>query len=314
MKKFEHVNANSIDEAVSVLGGGNAVLIAGGTDLLCVLKDEILPTYPGTVVNLKTISGLSYIKEESGVLKIGALTTLNQIVENSIVQSKYSALASAADRVGSPQLRVTGTIGGNLCQATRCWFYRASRNYYYCLRKGGTLCFAVTGDNRYNSIFGAGGCFASCPSDTAIALTALDAKVVTNKRVLDIDKLFEAMGTSLAQDEIITEIQVPTPQAGTKQKFIKFSIRKQIDFAVVSVATLTTSSGGNVTDSRIVLGGVSPRPFRAVDAEDEIKGKAITETSATAAGNASVKSATALPRNKYKVPIAKSLVKNALLA
>ena len=314
MKTFKHIDANSITEAATALSGGKASAIAGGTDLLCVLKDEILSKYPETIVNLKTIPGLAYIKEDGGILKIGGLTTLSKIAEDTIVLSKYPALAEAAVKVAAPQIRTVGTIGGNLCQESRCWFYRASKNYFYCLRKGGTLCFAVIGDNRFNGIIGGGGCFSVCPSDTAIALSALNATVVTNKRKMPIAELYQALRTTLAVDEIITEIQVPEPKAGTKQAFLKFSTRKTIDFAIVSVATAVTVSSGNVTDARIVLGGIATVPYRATDAENELKGKAISETTATAAGTAAVKTATiTLSGNVYKKAIASALVKRALL-
>ena len=177
MKKFTHINAATIDEAVSALGADNARVIAGGTDLLHTMKQRINPTYPEVLVNIKSIPDLDYIREEAGVLKIGPLAILEDIAGDTTVNGKYTALAQAAHAVGTPQLRNLGTIGGNICQEVRCWYYRAPGNYFFCFRKGGTLCHAVPGDNRYNAILGGAVCFAVCPSDTAVALGALDATI-----------------------------------------------------------------------------------------------------------------------------------------
>jgi len=313
MKKFEHIDAKTINEAVSALGA-NANIIAGGTDLLYTLKDEILPNYPETLVNIKTIPDMDYIKEEGGMLKIGALAKIADIATSSVVEGNYAALAEAAGRVASPNLREMGTIGGNICQLARCWYYRSPNNRFFCFRKGGPTCFAVAGENRYHAILGGAVCFAVCPSDTAIALTALDATVVTSKRSIAIGDFFEVLGSVLDNDEIVTEIQVPTPASGTKQTFTKLAIRKSIDFAVVSVASAITTSGGSVSDARIVLGAVAPVPYRATGAEDALKGKAITESLAETAAAAAVADAVPLSKNKYKVQIAKTLVKRAILA
>lgn len=314
MKKFTLVNATTVAEAVSALGTGNAKVIAGGTDLLTVMKDRIKPTYPEVLVNIKAIAGLGSIKEEAGVLKIGALALLSDIVDDSTIKSKYTALAQAARAVATPQIRNMGTIAGNLCQEVRCWYYRAPKNYFFCFLKGGALCFAVPGDNRYNAILGGKICFSACPSDIAIALGALDATIVTSKRNIPIDNFF-TVGTNVLEDnEIVTEVQVPEPKSGTKQTFLKFRLRKAMDFAMSSVATAITVAAGTVTDARIVLGGVAPLPYRATDAEDAIKGKAINEANAEAAGAAAVKDALALSKNAYLVPITQALVKRAILA
>lgn len=316
MKSFKHINATSVEEAVSELNqyGGKAAVIAGGTDILGAMKDMILPENPEALVNIKTIPGLDYIKEEGGMLKIGALTKLQDIAESDIVKSKYPAIAESADLVASPPLRAMGTLGGNLCQENRCWYYRSSFNKFFCFRKGGTLCFATIGDNTNNAILGGQVCFAICPSDTAISLSALDATIVTSRRSIPISNFYQVLGNNLDADEIVTEVQVPEPVAGTTQKFIKFRVRKAIDFAVVSVAAVITTSGGNVTDARIVLGGVAPVPYRVKDAENEIKEKAINESVAEAAGNAAVNDAFALTDNKYKVQLVKVLVKRAVLS
>jgi xanthine dehydrogenase YagS FAD-binding subunit len=314
-KKFAHVDAKTIQEAASILRAGNAALIAGGTDLLGTMRFEILPHYPEIVVNLKTVTGLDYIREEGGMLKIGALTRLEDIAKSELVRSKYSALAEGAHRTATPHIREMGTLAGNICQLPRCWYFRLPDNRFNCIRKGGKACYAVMGENRYHSIFGAvKACVAVNPSDTAPALVALNAKVQTNKRLIEIEKFWDMSipgTTTLAADEIVSEIQIPTPAKGYKSAFIKFAIRKSIDFPVVNCAALVGEG-----QARICLNAVYNKPYRATAAEEAIKGKTIDEASADAAGAAAVATAKALPgdHNKWKLPIAKAMVKRALLA
>ena len=319
MKEFKHYDAKTTAEASTLLAQykGKAAVIAGGTDIIGVAKWDIIPDFPEALINIKTIPGLSYIKEESGMLKIGALTTLQDIGTSATVQGGYSSLASAAIRVAATSLRTMGTIGGNICQKVRCWYYRYPNEMggrFLCFRKGGALCYATAGDNRYHAILSGQVCFAPCPSGTATALSALNATIVTNKRSIGIDSFYVTLGNNLANDEFITEIQVPTPAAGTKQYYFKQAYRAAIDWALVDVASAIVVSGGNVTSSRITLGGVAPVPYRATGAEDAIKGKAIADALATTAGNAAVSDAFPLTMNAYKIQIAKTLVKRAILA
>lgn len=328
MKEFKHVNVKTVAEAAAELAkaGGKGALIAGGTDLLGVIKSDIIPDFPTTVINLKTVSGLDYIKEENNVLKIGAMTTLDTIANNATVKASYPILAAAAQSVSAYILRVMGTIGGNLCQRSRCWYYRYPNEMggrIFCFRKGGQLCFAVPGDNRWHSILAGQVCFSPFPSDTANAISALNGKIITNKNAngIAIDNFYVVLGNTLAQDEVVTEIQVPKPAATVKQYYYKMRYRRAIDWALVSVASAIDVQGGNVASSRIVLGAVAPIPYRAAGAEDAIKGKAINEATATAAGKAAVADALPLnanppksPGNAYKVQIANTLVKRAVLA
>jgi len=313
MKAFSHTNATTLAEAQTALAGGKTMLIAGGTDLIGTLKDNILPTYPETLINIKTIPNLDYIREEGGMLKIGATTRLADIAANAAVKQKYTALSQAAGRVATPHVRDMGTIGGNLAQLHRCWYFRKPENRFHCIRKGGDRCFAMMGDNRYHSIFGAvNKCIAVHISDTAPALIALNAKVVTNKRTLEAEKLFDVKmpaNTVLAADEIIKEIQVPAPPAGAKSAFLKFAIRKSIDFPIVNCAVMVGDGA-----ARICLNAVAPKPYRATKAEAAIAGKTVNEANAAAAGEAAVEDAKPLSATKYKVQIAKTLVKRALLA
>jgi len=316
MKRFAYKNAKTIADAVSVLKSGNASILAGGTDILNLLKIGALTSPPETLVNIKSIPGLDSISEDSQGLKIGAVAKLSSIADSELVKAKYPVLAKAAGSVASPPLREMGTIAGNLCQEVQCWYFRRSfltGTFFDCFRKGGRKCFAVTGDNRYHAILGGKVCFAVCPSDTAVALAALDATIVTNQRSIPIGELFDVLGNVLNDDEIITEIQVPVPKSQTKQTFIKFALRPTIDFAIVSVATAVTTEAGKVSDARIVLGAVAPVPYRATEAEDVLKGEAISESVAEAAAAAAVKDAVPLSNNKYKVQIARTLVKRAIL-
>lgn len=317
MKTFKHINAKTIEEASTTLKDykGSAAIIAGGTDLLGTLKDDIQPIYPNAIVNIKNIQNLEYIKLENGVLKIGALTTLQQISTDATVLSKFNLLAEAAKSVGTFALRSMGTIGGNICQETRCWYYRSSGNYFNCLRKDSSgLCYALTGDTRYHSIFGAtNGCIAVNPSDVAPALVALKATIITSKRQVPIDDFFDVRvapngvgNTILDNDEIVTEIQIP--EFSGKGVFIKFAIRETIDFPIVNCAAVI--GGGKAS---ICLNAVAGTPKRLATVEEAIANKEITEETASAAVGA-LKGTLVVGNNKYKIQIAKTLVKRAILA
>jgi len=322
MRKFTHINARTIDEAVSALRryGERANIIAGGTDLLGKMKDEILPRYPEALVNIKTIAGLDFLKEESGVLRIGAMSLLEDIGKEPLIRERYTALAQAAARTASPHLREMGTLAGNLCQDIRCWYYRNPNNRFPCLRKGGGRCYAIQGDNRYHSILGGSvedGCYAVHPSDTAPALIALNARVVTTKRTISLEKFFQvgvAKTTILDSDEIVTEIQIPKPRRNSRSAFLKFAIRKSIDFPIVNCAAMITMSSGKVAGSRICLNAIWIRPYRASKAEKAILKRTITQKVAEAAGDAAISNAKPMEHNAYMVQISRVLVKRAILA
>ena len=322
MKTFTHFNASTIDEAVSLLRRyqGKANLIAGGTDILGKMKDRILPGYPEALINLKTIPGLDAIVEEEDVLKIGPLAILEDIAHNKTIKTGYTALAEAARRTASPHLREMGTIGGNICQDIRCWYYRNPENRFPCLRKGGGRCYALKGDTRYHSIFGGSveeGCIAVHPSDTAPALIALDARIKTSKRTLKAEDFFQvevSRTTVLEDDEIITEIEVPKPEGSAKSAFFKFALRKSIDFPIVNCAVRISTKDSKVENARICLNAVYVKPYRAFKAEEAIVGKPLDETGAEAAGDAAVSHAKPLHDNAYMVQAAKTMVKRAILA
>jgi xanthine dehydrogenase YagS FAD-binding subunit len=317
MIKFTHINAESVQDAQAKLAqyGDKAKLLAGGTDLVGLMQHQSLPTYPEYIINLKTIPDMDYIREDAGTLKMGALAKLHDIAFSSTVTAKWSALAQAARGVASWQVRNMGTIGGNICQQTRCWYYRCAENKFFCLRKGGQVCYALIGNNREHSIFGAAsGCVASHPSDTATALLALDAKVVTNKRTVNIADFFDGFkDTVLAADEFVTEVQVPAPPSGNKQAFAKASLRRAVDFALVNAACVITPSSGNVTSAAIAINAVGTKPIRATAAEQALVGKTLA-AGAEAAATAAVSGTTALAYNKYKIELTKGMVRRVLTA
>jgi xanthine dehydrogenase YagS FAD-binding subunit len=322
VKAFKHFNATSVDEAIALMRScnGNANLIAGGTDLLGVLKDEILPGYPEAVINIKTIPGLDSFEENEAGLKIGALTKLVDVVAHARVRKRYPILSEAAEAVATPEIRNMATLGGNLCQDTRCWYYRYPHHMggrIICYRKEKGPCQAVKGDNRYHAIMGGKACFAVCPSDTAVALTALDAELEIkgpqNVRNVPINEFFTTLGNILEPDELLTRIEIPCPAAGARQVFLKFTLRKPVDFAIASVAAVVTMQDGICKDARIVLGAVAPTPVRAIASEKFLKGKVVSKKVIADAAKTAVKDAKPMRMNAYKVEITKTLLKRALL-
>ncbi len=322
MRSFTHINARTLDEAIELLRKyrGRAVLNAGGTDLLSALKGEYLSRYPETVINLKSISGLDYVSEDGGLLRIGALAKLSDIVRSPLVSSGYRVLAEAARSVASPQIRNAATIGGNLCQDIRCWYYRYPRHIggpVQCARKGSGPCLAVRGDNRYHAIMNSRKCFAVCPSDTAVALAVLDAQVHVSgpegDRAIAVTDFFGPLANALRSNEIVRKIEVPKVSVSAVQTFLKFTVREPIDFAVVSVASVITREEGVCTDARIALGAVAPGPVRASKAEEMLKGERIDEEMAAQAAEQALAGARPLSKNAYKIEIAKTLVKRAIL-
>jgi len=314
MREFININATSVDQAVSALQGGKAAVIAGGTDLIGTLRFYCLPDSlsPDVIVNLKTISpSLDFIKEEGGTLKIGACTRLEDIAKSSVVQSKWAALAEAAHRTASPHIRESGTIGGNICQMNRCWYFRKEQNRFDCIRKGGGMCFAMMGENRYHSIYGAvNACIAVNPSDTAPALVALNATIKTTKREIAAKDFWGVAipgSTVMDDDEFVTEIQVPAFSG--KSAFVKFALRASIDFPVVNCAAAISGSSAS-----ICLNAVYNKPVKLTAAEEAIAGKTINEANAEAAGNTAGQGTLALENNKWKIQIAKAMVKKAILA
>jgi xanthine dehydrogenase YagS FAD-binding subunit len=324
MKSFENVDAKSVKEAVSLLQKfhqqkKSAAVVGGGSEYLQLMKDRVVN--PDYVVNLKTIPGLNYIKEERGGFRIGALATLAEIEEHPAVREKLLILSDAAGEAASPQIRNAGTIAGNICQRPFCWYFRSSN--FNCLRKGGQLCYTVTGDGRFHAVLGGGPSYIVHPSDTAPALVALTAQIKiagpAGEKTIPLEKFFVLPSVDFKREnilnptEIMTEIYVPYPKAGSKGFYHKVRERLAWDHAIVAVATVVQSSGGVVSDARVVLGGVAPIPWRAPKAEEFLRGKRIDDETAQKAGDIALEGAKPLKDNVYKVGMAKSLVQRALL-
>ena len=323
MKPFRHIHARSLSHALELIEeqGDNARLLAGGTDLLGLLKTKAATTYPELVINIKSIPGLDTIQEDEAGLRIGAMCKLADIIDSPEVKKNFPILTEAALSVATPQIRYMGTLGGNLAQETRCWYYRYPHEIggrIMCKRKGDGPCLAVTGDNRYHAIFGGKGCFAVCPSDTAVALAALDGQAQVagpeGERLVDVMEFYHPLGNALAPDEIITEVRIPRLPAGNRQVFIKHRVREAIDFAIVSVGLVMVRKEGYCSSVRIVLGAVAPGPHRALKAEAYLENKSLNPETIHAAAELAVAGAVPLSRNGYKIELAKTLVKRALSA
>jgi xanthine dehydrogenase YagS FAD-binding subunit len=325
MKSFENIDAKSVKEAVSLLQKFHqqkkiAAVVGGGSEYLQLMKDHVVN--PDYVVNLKTIPGLNYIKEERGGFRIGALATLAEIEEHPAAREKLLILSEAAGEAASPQIRNAGTIAGNICQRPFCWYFRSSN--FNCLRKGGQLCYTVTGDGRFHAILGGGPSYIVHPSDTAPALVALNAQIKiagpAGEKTMPLEKFFVLPSVDFKREnilnpgEIVTEIYVPYPKSGSKGFYHKVRERLAWDHAIVAVATVVQSSGAVVSDARVVLGGVAPIPWRAPKAEEFLRGKKIDEGTAQKAGDIALEGAKPLKDNVYKVGMAKSLIQRALLA
>jgi xanthine dehydrogenase YagS FAD-binding subunit len=325
MRSFENIDAKSVKEAVGLLQKlhnekKSAAVVSGGSELLQLMKDRVAT--PDYLVNLKTIPGLSYIKQERSGFRIGTLTTLAEIEEHKGVREKLLFLSEAAGEAASPQIRNSGTIGGNICQRPFCWYFRSAS--FTCLRKGGEICYAVAGDNRYHAIFGGGPSYIVHPSDMAPALVALGAQIKiagpSGDKTIPLEKFFVLPQVNprkeniLGPGEIVTEIQVPHPKPGSKGYYHKVRERLAWDHAIVSVSTAVQSDGGSVREARVVLGGVAPAPWRVPKAEQFLRGKKMDEKTAQQAAEIALEGAKPMKDNIYKVGLAKSLIQRGLLA
>jgi xanthine dehydrogenase YagS FAD-binding subunit len=284
------------------------------------MKDHVVE--PGYVVNLKTIPGLDYIKEEKGGFRIGALAKLADIEEHPAIREKLLILSEAAGVAASPQIRNAGTIAGNICQRPFCWYFRSSS--FNCLRKGGQVCYTVTGDGRFHAILGGGPSYIVHPSDTAPALVALGAQIriagPSGEKTIPLEKFFVLPSVDYKREnilnpsEIVTEIYVPAPKAGSKGFYHKVRERLAWDHAIVAVATIVESSGGVVHDARVVMGGVAPIPWHATKAEQFLRGERLDEATPTQAGEIALEGAKPLKDNVYKIKMAQDLIQRSLLA
>lgn len=315
---FAYARPEQIQDAIARLVEAGAYVHAGGTDLLGCVRDEVFPV--DTVVSLAGIPGLSGIRrDDSGGLSIGAMTTITELAEHAEIRRMYPGLAQAAAAVASPQLRNQGTLGGNLCQKPRCWYYRGD---FDCLRKGGHQCFAVNGENQYHCIFGGANCFIVHPSDTAPILAALDAEVRVmgpqgGRRIAIADFHMPpaedpTRETVLKPGEIVVGIVLPPPMAGQYSSYRKITTRRSWDFALAGCALALAMEGRTVRDGRVVLAGAAPIPWRSHQAEAAIRGKVLDDGVIQEAAKAAVAQATPLAKNGYKIPLFAGLLKEEL--
>ena len=321
MPAFELFQPASTADALNLLDryGADAWIFAGGLDSFDWLKDRI--KRPRYVVDLGGIAELKGIRERDGGLEIGAMTTLTDVVHNPMVRDRYAILTEAAEAAASPQIRNQGTIGGNLSQDTRCWYYRAG---WSCYRAGGNICYADTPEsiNREHAILEADRCVAVNPSDTAPALIVLGASMVirgsSGERVIPAENYFVGPGTDITRmtalqpGELLTAIRIPGDWAGSNFYWEKVRDRQVWDFALVSVASAMTLSGTTIQNIRLVINGVAARPLRLATVEQYVKGKPRNESTAAAAGDMAVEGAQPLRFNAYKVPLMRNLVKRAI--
>ena len=319
LPEFSYIRPTSLKDAIEALSSDGARLHAGGTDLLGCLHDGAM--HAGTVVSLSSIEEMRGIRESTdGGLVIGALTTITEVAQNDDVRSHYPGLAQAASDVASPQLRNQGTIGGNLCQRPRCWYFRGE---FHCAKKGGEMCYAVEGENRYHAIFGGDPCYIVHPSDTAPMLLALGASLriagPDGWRTVKLDEFFVLPGDDLYREnvlgpgEIVAAVVLPPPASGLTSSYRKIRERGAWDFALVSVALALQMSGSRVLAGRVVFGGVAPMPWRSEAVEAAITGKELGPDLAAAAAAAAVDGARPLEQNGYKVPLLKAAVAESLL-
>ena len=322
MTNFKIAEPQTIDQITSLTieRKDKYRLMAGGTDLLAEIKDEIIG--PEVVVDLKSIPDLSYIKKEKNGVRIGALTSLTRLAEDPLIKNDYPALHEAANSVASPQLRNMGTVGGNLCQRPRCWYYRDPQ--VQCRKKGGSKCFASRGKNKYHAILGGELCYIVHPSDLAPALITLDAEISINSpkgnktiplaNFYILPKVNVRKENILEPNEVLREIRIPLAKKGEKSTYSKFIERGAWDFAVVSAAVKGTVSAGTFRDIKIVLGGVAPIPWRLTKAENVIKGKKVTENLVREAAREALKEAKPLEENGYKKELAETVLYRAALS
>ena len=327
MRAFELYDATSIKEAVDLLKANStktARVVGGGSDLIGgLMKDWVHGkglALPDVLVDITTIKELVGISESGGSLTIGAATTLSDVIDHKTVQDKFSLLSQAALSVASPLIRNFGTLGGNINQRPRCWFFRGED--FNCYKKGGDFCYAVTGDNRYHAIIGGELCYIVHPSDTATALLALNASAkiagTGGERTIAFDDYFTGPRVDVLREnvlkpnEFMTHVSIPNPASGTKFGWTKLKDRQVYDFALISVAAVFTVSGGNWQDGRITLGGVSPVPYRAKVVEDFLKGKDIKATAKQAAAQIRTV-ARPMSLNSYKVDLAQGLIERTIL-
>lgn len=310
-----------VDDALNLVDqyGKDGWILGGGQDTYGWLKDRA--KHPAALIDLNGVAALNGIRETDDGIEIGATTTLREIIASPLIKRDYALLVSAASRVASPQIRNVGTLGGNVSQDTRCWYYRRG---LACYRAGGNLCYADSPQamNREHALFDASRCVAVSPSDTATALVALEATMIARSirgsRKIAAEDFFVGPAThitnmtSLKSDEILTAVHIPSHWAGARFYFEKVADRDVWDFALVSIAVAMTMDGDTITDSRFVCGGVACTPYRLHDVEKAARGKTLSDESGDAVAAIASQGAKPLNYNHFKIPLMENLVRRAM--
>jgi xanthine dehydrogenase YagS FAD-binding subunit len=323
MRAFEHASVTSASEALSQLRERpttETAIIAGGTDLLPLMKDGL--ESPTRLIDIKPARALRYLRwEDDGALRIGALTTLADVERDATIAEQLPILPQSVCDAATPQLRIMATVGGNLLQRNRCWYFRGPTP---CWLKGGERCFARDGENKYHAIFDQGPCVAVHPSDLAPALVALEAEVTLQAsggtRTIPLADLFapptadRRIEHRLQPGDLIVEIRVPAQPRGSRGAYLKVMDRQAWAFALASAAAQLTLTDGRVERVRLVLGGVANVPWRVRGAEELLEGRLLTPQAVAEVAEHAVAGATPLAHNTYKVPLARELARRALLA
>jgi xanthine dehydrogenase YagS FAD-binding subunit len=322
MREFKIAEPRTADELAALLNETRepVALMAGGTDLIDELKSGVEKA--GLVIDLRKVEGLAGIARDKDGLRIGAMARVVELAEDAAVARDFPSLRQAALSLATPQLRNMGTVGGNLCQRPRCWYYRDPQ--VVCRKKGGFNCYAFQGRNKYHALFGGGSCFIVYPSDLAPALISLSAKATVGSArgdmVVPLERFYALPDVNVARENVLEKGQflksvwVPAPKPGQKAAYVKLKERGTWDFALVSAAVAGVVQGGVFAEIAVVMGGVAPVPWRLKKAEDVLRGKPATETSVRQAVEAALQDASPLRENGYKADLVFAALKEAVLA
>jgi xanthine dehydrogenase YagS FAD-binding subunit len=319
MNSFEWADAATVDEAIGYLGKG-AALKAGGVDLLDLMKERI--SQPSRLVNIRNVRALNFVRINGGALELGPLVTLAAISEDPQIRKSFAALADAAGHAATPQIRNMATVGGNILQRPRCWYFR--NEDFHCRKKGGEICYAQDGENQYHAIFNNKLCAIVHPSAAACALVAMGAKLqlsgAKDRREVSVEEFLTLPAVdvhrenSIAADELITQITVPALPAGATSAYIKQGEKESFDWPIAECAVVLERDGQNCRRASIVLGAAAPVPHRALEAENSLAGKLINDASAKAAARAALATASPMSQNAYKIAIFEAIIARTILA
>lgn len=320
MKNFEYLRPKNLQEASTLLSSAtkSAIPYSGGTDALGLLKHHIIA--PEAVVNLKSVPHMEKVEfSPRQGLKIGALVTIADIAANPDITKEYPILHQAAREIASPQLRNAGTLGGNLCQRPRCWYFRGD---FHCLKKGGDQCYSFDGENQLHCIIGGGPCFIVHPSDMAVALLALDATISIysngKTRSVPVSEFYTLPANDptreniLQPGEIVTGVQVPSLPRNTKSTYVKIKHRKVWDFAIVSVGAVLQTNGSRIRSGRMAFGGVAPVPWQEDQVNKQLSGLQANKQSFSNLAQNAFTNASPLEKNGYKVPLVRNVIQQTL--